>query len=68
MTDREIVEKCNELAREFYLHHGCQVKKGFRFDLSTHPQEQQMWRMAVFAFDFLLDTDVENALAELEDE
>jgi hypothetical protein len=44
---------------------GHQVKKGYRFDLATHPQEVMVWNMAVLAYDHIAATDIENALAEV---
>lgn len=67
MTEREIVDRCNMLARCFYAELGYAVVEGYRFDNADHPQEQSCWNMACIAFDVLLDTDVENAIMELED-
>lgn len=66
-TNRQIVEDCNSLARLFYSAHGYQVPEGYRFDRASHPQELGMWNLAVLAFDYLQDTDVEDALMQLED-
>ncbi len=67
-TAQEIVNDANDLAREFYSLLGYSAQEGFRFDLSHHPQEQAMWRMACLAIDRLQGTEVEEAVAELEDE
>lgn len=66
-TNEAIVESANELARRFYAAHGCKVEAGYRFDQAEHPQERGMWNLAVIAFQYLQDTDVEDALAQLED-
>lgn len=67
MTDREVVDGCNALARLFYLRHGCVVEPGYRFDSSGHPQERMMWDLAATAYERLLHTDAESALSNLED-
>lgn len=67
-TEKQIVDDANELARGFYKLMGYEVKEGFRFDLSCHPQERTCWNMAVLAYDFIQGTDVEGALATCEDE
>lgn len=63
--DETIVQKANELAREFYFRMGYQVKEGYRFDRATHPQEVLCWDLAAAAFEKLRDTDIDNALAEI---
>ena len=67
-TDAEIVADCNELAREFYALRGYHVEKGYRFDQATHPHEREAWAQACFAYDFIEGTEVDMALAELEEE
>lgn len=67
-TDREIVDRCNALARIFYQGHGCVVPEGYDFSAAAHPQERGMWNLAVAAFDFIEGTDVLDALGNLEDE
>lgn len=67
-TDAELVAEANELARQFYRGLGYAVKKGYRFDQATHPQEVACWNMVVMAYDHIEGTDLENAVAELEDE
>jgi hypothetical protein len=66
MTDQEIVDKCNALARDFYRMGGYQVPDGYRFDEATHPQEQAMWVMACHAFRELLFTDPDDALTNID--
>ena len=46
------VRACNDLARQFYLAYGRSVREGFRFDLSGHPEEQQMFTLAVIALNY----------------
>lgn len=66
-TEEQIVDDANELARDFYSILGYEAREGFRFDLSAHPQEQAMWRMACHAFEKIHGTDVEDALETLND-
>lgn len=66
-TDEQIVREANELARRFYAALGYEVMEGYRFDQARHPQEQSMWTMACEAYDFIDGTDVNGALACLED-
>lgn len=67
-TDREVVDRANELARVFYKAHGYQVEEGYRFDQAFHPQERGMFNLAAIAFDFIEGTDVEAALEQLDDD
>lgn len=64
-TAQSIVDECNGLAGSFYLLHGCVAPAGWRFHDSTHPIEHRCWRMAVIAYEHIEGTDVESALAEL---
>lgn len=69
-TAQEIIDQTNELARQFYAIMGYEVPEGHQFDgetINRHPQERQCWRMACAAQLLLTDTDVEDALQELED-
>lgn len=66
MTDKEIVDGCNVLARKFYGLHGYVVSEGYDFANATHPQEQIMWAMAMEAYDQLHRTDVRDAIFNLE--
>lgn len=68
MTDAEIVQRANEVAREFYAQHGYEAPLGFRFDRATHPQEKLMWTCACAAMEMLLATDPDDSLSNLEDE
>lgn len=65
-TNGEIVEETMELADKFYSAHGYISRPGFRYDLSSHPQERFMWQLACEAQEFLRDTDANDALGELE--
>lgn len=67
-TSQQILDQTNELARRFYAIHdrGGKVEKGFRFDLSEHPQEEQCWRMAAEAQLFLTDTDLSDVQSDLD--
>lgn len=66
-TEQQIVDDANALARVFYGILGYQVEPGYRFDEATHPQEVAMWSMAVIAYENIEGTDVEDALACIED-
>jgi len=66
-TNEQVVRDANELARKFYSMNGCKVKKGFNFESSCHPQERLMWDMAVKAYEVIDGTDVDDALADIED-
>lgn len=68
-TAKEIVDQTNELARHFYAMQGYEVPKDFRFDTETenrHPDERACWAMACAAQLLLTDTDVEDAMQELD--
>ncbi len=67
MSAQGTVDRCNELARLFCEAHGYQVEKGYDFSAATHPQERSMWNLAVIAFYYIEDTDVDAALDEVED-
>ena len=67
-ANRELVARCNELARLFYGMQQCVVPDDFKFYEATHPAEVSCWVTAVAAFDFINGDDVEDALAQLEDE
>lgn len=68
MTDEEIVRKANHIAREIYRLRGYLVPEGYRFDKATHPHEQEAWSAADVAFVELLDTDINDAVANLDDD
>lgn len=68
LSSQEIVDLCNELARELYKQHGYRVREGYRFDQAINPRMRTMWSMASVAFELLRKTDVTDALADLEDE
>jgi hypothetical protein len=58
MTDEEIIAEANALARDFYGLMGYVIRKGYRFDRATHPQERLCWQMAAVAFERLRQTDI----------
>lgn len=66
-TAQQIVDQTNELARQFYAVLGYEVREGYRFDESDHPQEYAMWCMACKAQEMLTDTDPLDAFGEIED-
>lgn len=68
MTDKELIDQANALARRFYAAMGYIVKSGFQFYNVAHPQERLCWELARIAFEELRDTDIEDALNNLEDE
>lgn len=68
MTDREIVDLANKLAQWLYRVRGYKVPDGYRFDRATHPHEQEAWMGARAAFLMLRETDIDDALANLEDD
>lgn len=48
-------KELNELARELYQQHGYEVKEGFDFSASNHPQEKLMYKLAELSYDFWKD-------------
>lgn len=68
LTNRELVDNCNELARTFYKMQGYQVGPDFKFYDSTHPHERGMWNTAVVAYEHVNGTDIAEVLDELTDE
>jgi hypothetical protein len=67
-TAQEIVDQTNALARELYSMRGYVVPEGYRFDRATHPHEMEAWSGACEAQRMLTETDVEDALQELDEE
>lgn len=66
MNDREIIEKCNDLAREFYKMMGYVRTKSFSFYQATHTQERLCWEMARLACETLSGDEIEDALEGLD--
>lgn len=66
LSDREIVDQTNGLARLFYNSLGYVVPEGYRFDKAHHPQERGMWNQACIAQEFLTGTNPGDALAGIE--
>jgi hypothetical protein len=67
-SSAEIVARCNLLAIEFYRMQGYHVPADYKMYEATHPAEVGVWNLAAHAFESLLDTDVMDALSDLEDE
>lgn len=67
MTNKEILDLANKLARQFYSLMGYQVPDGYRFDQATHPQEVLAWQQAKAAFEMLRHTDVDDAITSIEE-
>jgi hypothetical protein len=63
-----IVRRCNNLARTFYKMQGCEVPDDFKFYQAHHPAEVGCWNMAVAAYEQITFTDVDDCLAQAEDE
>ena len=66
MTDDEVVEKAEKLARRFYLMMGYVRPSDFKMREATHPQAIMCWEMACEAFDELLSTNPEDAVDNIE--
>ena len=66
-SDEQIVAAGLELARRIYKAMGYEVPVGYKFYDARHPQEQGMWNLAVIAFEELTGTDLEDALANIEE-
>lgn len=66
-TEAQVISDCNALARNFYAKHGCTVDGDFKFYKAHHPLEKLCWYMAVLAYEEISGTDVEGALADIED-
>lgn len=67
ITDEELVKSALSLADKFYVLYGNISRPEFKFYESSHPMEQLMWDMACTAYDLISGTDIENALANIED-
>lgn len=70
-TAKQIVDQTNEIARIIYESRGYTVPVGFEFHTETvnrHPHERQCWSAACQIQDLLTETDVMNAVDEMEDE
>lgn len=76
-TDKQVVDDANALAGRFYtlvfgyerVTLGINFKRStFRFDKSKNPKEQEMWRLAAIAYDFIEGTDVDDAITCLQEE
>lgn len=70
-TAEQIVDQTNEIARIIYESRGYTVPEGFVFHTETvnrHPHERQCWSAACLIQELMTQTDVMNALDELEEE
>jgi hypothetical protein len=63
----DTIRRANDLAREFYRHHGFTGPKDYRFDKAKHTRENHMWELAAAAFEFFEDTDISEVREELEE-
>jgi hypothetical protein len=68
MKSKTIVKRANDLARTFYKMRGYQVPADFKFWRATHPDEAGCWLMAKEAFMQIRRIDVEDALADIDEE
>lgn len=75
LSDKEIVDKANQLAAQFYLAMGYDIRieqPDFKFykeeHRPLHPTEKLCWELARIAFEELRDTDIQDALDNLEGE
>lgn len=68
-SDQEIVDQTEMLARFLMseIHH-CEVRAGYLLRNSNHPRSRDSWELACKIQELLTNTDVQNALAEIEDE
>jgi len=67
-TDEELLVEAERLARSFYKLHGYVVREGYCFRKATHPQEQLMWDLVVEAYEHIEGTDLQNAVAAVDDD
>ncbi len=65
-TAQQILDQTNELARTLYALRGYQTSKGYRFDRAIHPHAVEAWHGACEAQFLLTNTDVCEALDELD--
>lgn len=61
-SENELIDRRNELARRFYDELGHTVDRGHRFDRAALLPEIQVWKMAVAAYAFIDDRDIEMIL------
>jgi hypothetical protein len=67
MTNEEIIEKAERLARLFYELDGFTVPEWFTFRDATAPRAKETWARVVLAFDELLQTPLRDVVEELEE-
>jgi phosphoheptose isomerase len=71
ITAKQIVDQTNEIARIIYESRGYSTPEGTEFHTETinrHPHERQCWSAACLIQELMTQTDVMNALDELEDD
>jgi len=66
-TSQQIVDDTVEVALQLYEFMGYVAKPGFKFWESKHPTELMVWAMACAMQEHFTDTDVDDALTDLED-
>ena len=66
-TAQQILDQTNALADQLYQLRGYVSRPGFRYDLATHPHEQEAWQGACAAQLMLTHTDLEDVQQELEE-
>jgi len=70
-TAQQIVDQTNEIARIIYKSRGYSVPVGTEFQTETidrHPYERDCWQAACEIQELMTQTEVYNALCDLEDE
>jgi hypothetical protein len=66
MTNEEIIEKAERLARLFYELDGFVVPPEFLFHRSENPRAKEIWARVVLAFEELLQTPLRDVVEEME--
>lgn len=69
-TAQQIVDQTNEIARLIYASRGYEVPEGTEFHTETvnrHPYETASWYAACRVQELMTDTDVQNAIDELDE-
>jgi hypothetical protein len=66
MTDEEIIEKAESLARLFHEFDGFTVPSDFVFHRSENPRAKETWARVVLAFEELLQTPLRDVVEEME--
>lgn len=66
MTDQEILDDANQLARLFYSAAGYAVPDGYRFDLTENPRARGAWNLVRIAYEHIDRTDLDDVLVNLD--